>query len=66
MSRGCELLASCPGALKGPFSLGFWGVGLLDFMVNPLVVRVFSRNQELAADRRAVEILRDMGDPAPP
>jgi len=46
--------------------LGFWGVGLLDFMVNPLVVRVFSRNQELAADRRAVEILRDMGDPAPP
>ncbi|HEV2055309.1 MAG TPA: M48 family metalloprotease [Methylomirabilota bacterium] len=41
------------------------GVGLLDFMVNPLVVRAFSRKQELAADQRAVEILRDMGEPTP-
>ena len=41
------------------------GVGLLDFMVNPLVVRAFSRKQELAADQRAVEILRDMGDRTP-
>jgi Zn-dependent protease with chaperone function len=41
------------------------GVGLLDLMVNPLVVRAFSRKQELAADQRAVEILRDMGDPTP-
>ena len=41
------------------------GVGLLDFVVNPLVVRAFSRKQELEADQRAVEILRDMGDPTP-
>ncbi len=41
------------------------GVGLLDFMVNPLVVRAFSRKQELAADQRAVEIQRGMGDPTP-
>ena len=41
------------------------GVGLLDFVVNPLVVRAFSRQQELAADQRAIEILRAMGNPAP-
>lgn len=41
------------------------GVGLLDYMVNPLVVRAFSRSQELDADQRAVEILRAMGDPTP-
>jgi Zn-dependent protease with chaperone function len=37
------------------------GVGLLDFIVNPVAVRAFSRHQELAADRRAVEILGGMG-----
>jgi Zn-dependent protease with chaperone function len=37
------------------------GVGLLDLVVNPLAVRAFSRHQELAADRRAVEILGAMG-----
>lgn len=41
------------------------GVGLLDLMVNPLVVRAYSRKQELEADQRAVEILRGMGAPAP-
>ena len=41
------------------------GTGMLDLMLNPLVVRAFSRQQELAADQRAVEILRDMGDPTP-
>ena len=41
------------------------GVGLLDFIVNPLVIRAFSRKQELEADQRAVEILRDMGNPRP-
>jgi Zn-dependent protease with chaperone function len=34
-------------------------------MVNPLVVRAFSRKQELEADQRAVEILRAMGSPRP-
>ena len=54
--------------MTGGFSLAglfFPGVGMLDFMVNPLVVRAFSRQQELDADRRAVEILRTMGDPTP-
>ena len=54
--------------MAGGFSAaGFFvpGTGLLDFMINPLVVRAFSRRQELEADRRAVEILRDMGDPTP-
>jgi len=41
------------------------GAGLLDFVVNPLVVRAFSRQQEMQADQKAVEILRAMGHPAP-
>jgi len=41
------------------------GAGLLDFVVNPLVVRAFSRRQEMEADQKAVEILRAMGHPAP-
>jgi len=41
------------------------GVGLLDFVVNPLVVRAFGRHQELQADQKAVEILRAMGHGAP-
>ncbi len=41
------------------------GVGLLDFVVNPLVVRAFGRRQELEADQKAVEILRAMGHAAP-
>ena len=41
------------------------GLGLADLLVNPLIVRAFSREQEMEADQRAVEILRDMGHPAP-
>jgi Zn-dependent protease with chaperone function len=41
------------------------GAGLLDFIVNPLVVRAFGRYQELQADQKAVEILRAMGHRAP-
>lgn len=37
------------------------GAGLLDLLVNPLVVRAYSRRQELEADQKAVEILRAMG-----
>ena len=33
--------------------------------MNPLVIRAFSREQELEADQRAIEILRDMGHEAP-
>lgn len=45
--------------------VAFPGVGLLDLIVNPLIVRAFSRAQELAADARAVEILKAMEYPAP-
>ena len=41
------------------------GGGLADFVVNPLVVRAYSRQQELDADQRTIEILRDMGHSAP-
>lgn len=41
------------------------GLGLLDFLVNPLIVRAFTRDQELDADQRALEILRGMGHEAP-
>lgn len=43
----------------------FPGAGLADFVVNPLVMRAFSRDQEKQADAKAVEILRAMGYPAP-
>src|SRR5207237_9299731 len=41
------------------------GTGLLDFIVNPLIIRAFTRDQEIAADLKAVEVLRDMGYKAP-
>lgn len=41
------------------------GLGFADLVVNPVVVRAFSREQHLAADRRAVEILRAMGHSRP-
>lgn len=51
----------------GFFVLGivFPGAGLADFLVNPLVVRAFTRDQVKKADARAIEILRDMGYEAP-
>jgi Zn-dependent protease with chaperone function len=49
----------------GALGLFVPGAGLLDFVVNPLVVRAFGRQQELKADQKAVEILRAMGQPAP-
>lgn len=41
------------------------GASLADLVVNPLVVRAYSREHELEADDRAVEILRAMGYEAP-
>jgi Zn-dependent protease with chaperone function len=41
------------------------GASLADFVVNPLVVRAYSREHELEADTRALEILRAMGYQAP-
>jgi Zn-dependent protease with chaperone function len=59
-------------ALSLSISSGFAIVGVLipggslaDFVVNPLIVRAFSREQEREADARAVEILQAMGYPAP-
>lgn len=41
------------------------GASLADLVVNPLVVRAYSREHEREADVRAVEILRAMGYEAP-
>ena len=38
---------------------------LLDFVTNSPVVRAYTRDQEMSADLRAVELLRDMGYHAP-
>lgn len=37
------------------------GLSVADWVVNPLIVRAFSREQEISADVRAIEILRSMG-----
>jgi Zn-dependent protease with chaperone function len=55
-------------SLKAGFTvLGFVvpGAGLLDLALNPLIVRAFTRDQVIAADLRAVEILRSMGHRTP-
>jgi Zn-dependent protease with chaperone function len=41
------------------------GAGLLDLIASPLIVRAFTREQELAADRKGVDILRSMGHDSP-
>jgi Zn-dependent protease with chaperone function len=41
------------------------GLSLADWIVNPLIVRAFTRDQVIAADLRAIEIIRDMGHEAP-
>jgi len=41
------------------------GLGLVDLVANPLIVRAFTRDQVIAADLKAVEILRGMGHEAP-
>jgi Zn-dependent protease with chaperone function len=55
------------GLTAGFTVLGFIvpGAGLVDFLVNPLLVRAYTRDQETAADLKAVEVLRDMGYDAP-
>ena len=37
------------------------GLSVLDFFTTSLVVRAYTRDQEIEADQRAVEVLRDMG-----
>jgi Zn-dependent protease with chaperone function len=38
---------------------------VLDFFANSLVVRAYTRDQEMEADQRAIEVLRDMGYTTP-
>jgi len=47
------------------FGLMIPGVGLIDYLVSPLVVRAYTRDQVLAADSKALEILFAMGYAAP-
>ena len=60
--RALSLGLTAGFAVLGIFFPGGW---LADFVVNPLVVRAYSREQELDADQRAIEILRDMGHSTP-
>lgn len=55
------------GVSAGFTVLGFVipGLGLVDLVVNPLIVRAFTREQELDADHRALGILEMMGHAAP-
>jgi Zn-dependent protease with chaperone function len=41
------------------------GAGLLDLVVNPLVVRAYTRDQEIAADLKAADLLGSMAYEAP-
>jgi len=41
------------------------GLSLADLVINPLIVRAFSRDQEIAADVRAVGVIRAMGYESP-
>ena len=41
------------------------GLSLANWVVNPLIVRAFTREQVIAADVRAIEILRSMGHEQP-
>jgi Zn-dependent protease with chaperone function len=37
------------------------GLGLLDYLASPLIVRAWTREQVLTADRKTVEVLAEMG-----
>src|SRR5438094_6926067 len=57
-----------PLGVSGGFTvIGFIvpGLGLMDFLVNPVIVRAFTRDQSLDADQKTLEILRAMGHEAP-
>jgi predicted Zn-dependent protease len=41
------------------------GLSLIDYVVNPLVTRAYTRDQQLGADRKAVEMLAAMGHEDP-
>jgi Zn-dependent protease with chaperone function len=41
------------------------GLSMADWVVNPLIVRAFTRDQVVAADLRSIEIIREMGHEQP-
>jgi Zn-dependent protease with chaperone function len=41
------------------------GLSMADWVVNPLIVRAFTRDQVIAADLRSIEIIRSMGHELP-
>ena len=41
------------------------GFTVMDFLVNPVIVRAFTRDQAFAADQKSLEILRSLGYQAP-
>ena len=41
------------------------GLSLADLIINPLIVRAFSRDQEIAADLKAIDLIQAMGHEAP-
>jgi predicted Zn-dependent protease len=41
------------------------GLGLLDLFASPLIIRAWTREQVLAADRKVVDVLAEMGYTAP-
>jgi len=41
------------------------GLGLMDFLVNPVIVRAFTRDQSFDADQKSLEVLLAMGHQAP-
>ncbi len=60
--RAASLSVTLGFAVLGIF---FPGASLADLLINPLVVRAFSREQEREADAKAVEILQGMGHETP-
>src|SRR5262245_27075859 len=41
------------------------GLSLADLIINPLIVRAFSRDQEIAADLKAIDLIHAMGHQTP-
>lgn len=58
-------LAVALGASFTVLGVAIPGLGLLDFLASPLIVRAWTRDQVLAADRKTVDMLAGMGYPAP-
>jgi len=58
-------LAVALGASFTVLGVAVPGLGLLDLFASPLIIRAWTRDQALAADRKAVDVLGEMGYPAP-